>query len=209
MPSGQRVFLRYPEGEWIAPGSILDISGTKYIPEISSYGLCCQKHYIMLSLDIDVVMPNTGTQTVVLHWYQPHLAFNCTNGNQDEDTSRRLIPDNNINSTTDYLAPYIAPQPPPNSHHRYVFLLFAQPPDYRFPKCFSHIPPKTPDARAGFDLRQFMHAAGLGPPVAVNYFYGRNQASDHNSPPPSSSVTTTSFRSVTCTTVPTGFCRQM
>lgn len=171
--------------------------------------MCCQKHYIMLSLDIDVVMPNTGTQTVVLHWYQPHLAFNCTNGNQDEDTSRRLIPDNNINSTTDYLAPYIAPQPPPNSHHRYVFLLFAQPPDYRFPKCFSHIPPKTPDARAGFDLRQFMHAAGLGPPVAVNYFYGRNQASDHNSPPPSSSVTTTSFRSVTCTTVPTGFCRQM
>jgi hypothetical protein len=182
----------------------LNLPGTKSMPEIGTHGLCCQNHYIMLSLDTDVIMPNTGTQTIVLHWYQPHLTFNCTDGNHHEQTSSRLIPDNNLNHTTDYPAPYIGPRPPPNTHHRYVFLLFAQPPNYEFPKCFSHIPPKTPEARTGFDLRQFMHAAALDPPVAINYFYGRNHASDHNCPPPSSSVTTTSFRSVTCTTRRTG-----
>lgn len=30
---GQRLSLRYPEGEWIAPGSILDISGKDRVAE--------------------------------------------------------------------------------------------------------------------------------------------------------------------------------
>jgi hypothetical protein len=32
----------------------------------------------------------------------------------------------------------------------YVYLLFAQPPPYQFPGCFSHVFPETVSARAGF-----------------------------------------------------------
>lgn len=148
-------------------------------------------------IDLDGMLPGTAIQTVVLHWYQPNMVFNCTQkGHRD-----LLRP--GINCTASHIAPYIPPQPPPCSHHRYVYLLFAQSPSYRFPECFSHIPPKTVDARAGFDMRQFMQVAALDPPIAVNYFVARNNATDDDRSP-SPSATTTSFRSVTCHTGPTG-----
>lgn len=145
-------------------------------------------------LDLDGMLPGTAIQTVVLHWYQPDLIFNCAKHNH----TPFLVPDND--TISDNVAPYIAPQPPPCSHHRYVYFLFEQPSSYRSPQCFSHIPPKTVDARAGFDMREFMHAAGLGTPVAVNYFFARSNASDCA---PIPSATTTSFRSVACDTTPT------
>lgn len=144
-----------------------------------------------------MVLPATVIQTVILHWYQPNLVANCT----PSLSFTPLVPDEGRHSFN--VASYIGPQPPPGSHHRYVYLLFAQPPAYKFPECFSHIPPETMEARAGFDVREFMRAAALGPPIAVNYFFARNDKPDGNHPSPSSSATTTSFQSVFCDTSPT------
>lgn len=73
-----------------------------------------------------------------------------------------------------HIAEYIAPQPPAGSHHRYVYLVFEQHEEYTFPWCFRHIFPKTMEARAGFNLRQFVEASGLKHPVAGNYFFVKN-----------------------------------
>lgn len=139
------------------------------------------------------MLPGTATQTVVLHWYQPDLMANCT----DSVPSEPLVP---VADGAPHLAPYIGPQPPRKSHHRYVYLLFRQPPTYQFPDCFAHIPPKNMDARAGFDIRMFMDAAALDTPVAVTYFFARNDDTEGNGPTSwsSTSATTTSFRAVTC-----------
>lgn len=207
---GQKLYIRYPGDKWVVPGATIDIQGlfsaaesrvytdkavdTQVAPEISSIDLNCRTRYMLLMLDLDGMFPGTAIEIVVLHWYQPDLVFNCTK----EIHPPFLIPDND--TISDNVAPYIGPQPPPCTHHRYVYFLFEQPSSYRFPICFSHVPPKTSDARAGFDMREFMQAAGLEAPVAVNYFFGRHDAS---SCPPIPSATTTSFRSVTCDAAPT------
>ena len=215
---GQRLRVRYSRREWITPGMTLVMEGTsqspshlklkiiptyislgtKSVPEISSYGLHCRKRYLLLMLDLDVQIPGTGIQCVVLHWCQPDLVFDC----KKVDPPYLLESDPGRIPVT--FAPYIAPQAPPLSHHRYIFLLFEQPSTYQLPKCFEHIPPKSMESRGGFDIKVFMQAASLGPPVAINYFFGRLNASKggDSSPPPS--VTTTSFRSLTCDTGPTG-----
>lgn len=164
---------------------------------MSSYGLHCHIRYLLFMLDLDVQIPTTGIQNVVLHWYQPDLVFDCNL----RDPPNLLAPDKEHSS--DFVAPYIAPQAPVGSHHRYVFLLFEQQPSYNFPRCFEHVPPRTIESRAGFDIKAFMHAASLGPPVAVNYFFGRRNVSKGDDPSPFPSVTTTSFRSLTCDISPT------
>lgn len=161
-------------------------------------GLGCNARYLIVSLDLDVVLPGTGTQTVILHWYQPNLTFDC-NGKENPSL---LEPDDDDDQSL-HAAPYIAPQPPPGTHHRYVFLLFNQSQTYEFPQCFEYIPPQTMEARAGFDIRQFMLAAGLDQPIAINYFFGHRKPNRDEHPLPSSSVTQTSFKSVDCSVRPT------
>ena len=77
-------------------------------------------------------------------------------------------------------AVYFAPSPPPGPPHRYVMTLFAQPANFQFPACFQNIvaPVSDPGAvqgRVGFDLRQFLQAAGIsGRPIAGNYLRAQN-----------------------------------
>ncbi|KAJ5698837.1 hypothetical protein N7462_000842 [Penicillium macrosclerotiorum] len=195
--SGQVLYVRYPGKEWIHPGSTLDTKDTVVMPEINGKNLPCHARYLLLFIDLDAMFPGTRNQTVVLHWYRPNLMFKC----QGNDNYGFLHSDKNgkiIDS-----APYIAPQPPPLSRHRYVYLLFEQPTFYQFPQCFTHIFPATMEARAGFDIKEFMLAATLNPPLAINYFFGKNTTQDKEDPSPPPSATTTYFRSVICDTSPT------
>lgn len=173
------------------------LSDTGPRPEIGTVGLDCNARYLILSLDLDVVFPGTGIQTVILHWYQSNFTFDCN----ESGNSKVLAPGKEDGSS--HTAPYIAPQPPPGTNHRYVFLLFDQPQSYEFPECFAHIPPQTKDARSGFNVREFILAAGLDPPVAINYFYGRREPSHERQPMPSLSVTQTFFKSLDCQIDPT------
>ncbi|CAL5867125.1 uncharacterized protein PFLUO_LOCUS1337 [Penicillium psychrofluorescens] len=189
----QQLQVRYPGEIWVWPGMTLDVQDTKTVPEIGHASLHCGTRYLILFLDLDVMIPGTAIQTVVLHWYQPDLILNCTETN----SPGHLVPSDGSGGPSSPIAEYIGPQPPLGSHHRYVYLLYVQPLKYRFPACFSHIPPENMAARAGFDVRQFMQAAGLDVPLAVTYFFGRNE----NPGRPSrtwQSATTTSFQSVTC-----------
>jgi phosphatidylethanolamine-binding protein (PEBP) family uncharacterized protein len=165
------------------------------IPEISSTNLQCNQKYIILFIDLDAIIPGTSIQSVILHWYQPNLSMDCT----------KPTPPSTIVPGKDHerAASYIAPRPPPNTHHRYVYLLFTQPTAYQFPSCFSHVFPETVSARAGFDIREFVQAAGLDAPIAMNYFIGRHEPADGETTMPYS-ATTTSFRSVDCPTMTVG-----
>lgn len=85
--------------------------------------------------------------------------------------------DGKLFNLTDSGAAYVGPTPPPGSSHRYVLLLFLQPPGYEFPECFSAVLPLTLPARQGFDIEQFMQVVGLSEPIAANYFSAINTAS--------------------------------
>ncbi|PWY74901.1 citrate synthase [Aspergillus eucalypticola CBS 122712] len=158
----QTLHLHYPNTPWIQPGDTLQILA---LPILSTQHLPLHQTYTILFLDLDVLYNHT-TATVILHWYQPDLIPYPNNTNI-------LFPNPQV--PTRKPAPYIAPQPPTNSHHRYLYLLYTQPPNYTFPECFEHILPPTAEARAGFDMKLFADAAGLGTPVAGNWFYVRNE----------------------------------
>lgn len=77
-------------------------------------------------------------------------------------------------------AVYLPPGPPPGPPHRYVQVLFEQPPNFQFPSCFSNIvgdgtTGEGIEGRIGFDLNQFVAAAGLrSRPIAGNFFLAQN-----------------------------------
>ncbi|ERF73984.1 hypothetical protein EPUS_03798 [Endocarpon pusillum Z07020] len=61
--------------------------------------------------------------------------------------------------------------PPPGTPHRYVFWMFAQPDEFAVPESFSNVnPPASNTDRIGFNLTDFVAAAGLDAPLAGNYF---------------------------------------
>lgn len=111
-------------------------------------------NYIVFLIDPDVV--HNYNATTILHWYQP----NC---HVSQSTGDFVIPTNDG-------AQYVGSQPPQGEKHRYVFLLFEQPLKYIFPQCFENVFPVSVAARSGFDITYFMEIAGLGSPVAGNWF---------------------------------------
>ncbi|KAJ5521090.1 hypothetical protein N7463_001543 [Penicillium fimorum] len=193
---GQQLQIRYPGGRCINPGMELDIRGTTMIPDIGSLNLRCNQKYIILFIDLDAILPGTRIQSVILHWYQPNLMMDCTKPTPPS----KLVPAKDHEDDHQPAASYIAPRAPPNTHHRYVYLLFVQPPAYQFPDCFSHVFPETVSARAGFDIREFVQAAGLDPPIAMNYFVGRHEPTEGETTTIPHGATTTSFYSMDCTT---------
>ena len=134
--------------------------------------------YLVFMIDPDVI--DDGKATTVLHWYQADL---CKAPHSGE-----------LFNHSDNGASYVGPSPPPGPSHRYTLLLFVQPSGYVFPECFSYMLPLTVAARSGFNLHQFMQVAGLGEPIAANYFYVVN------SDPVSSTrvATATSLTSAEC-----------
>ncbi|KAJ5353397.1 hypothetical protein N7452_002371 [Penicillium brevicompactum] len=200
---GRQLQVQYGS-QRVTPGMSLDIRDkritthvnqeTLVIPEIGTNELHCKEKYILFFIDLDAILPGTKIQSVILHWYQSNLGLDCTNPHHH----RLIIPREGHEGNDHPAASYIAPRPPPNTHHRYVFLLFAQRYEYRFPNCFAHVFPETVDARAGFDIRKFMQAAGLDPPLAMNYFFGRHEPADGDPKTMPPNATTTSFRFVNC-----------
>ncbi|GFF55561.1 conserved hypothetical protein [Aspergillus lentulus] len=212
-PGTPTLQMRYPSTPWISPGSTIKQPGTSItilltdidwslcewkptdalpIPCISTLNLNAARTYLLLFVDIDVVLESCST--TVLHWYQPHMTASATshcNGNGNGWLVNRTSPG----------AEYIAPQSPPYTRHRYVYLLYEQDPDYVFPECFGHIFPPTREGRGGFDIKQFVEIAGLRPPVAGNFFYVDNDAATTTTTVSGGLVpTTTWFRSAPCRT---------
>ncbi|KAJ5117946.1 hypothetical protein N7526_010969 [Penicillium atrosanguineum] len=140
--------------------------GTKSIPEISNYGLHCQKCYLVLMLDLDVQIPGTGIQCVVLHWSQPDLIFDCN----AIDSPFLLEPD------PVHIPVISAPYLHPKLHLSLITVTL-------FFFSTSHLLISSSNASNIFLRKQwslevvFMQAALLDPHVAINYFFGRPNAS--------------------------------
>lgn len=109
---------------------------------------------MVFMIDPDVVAD--GKATTFLHWYQADLL---------KDPYSGQLFNHSVNG-----APYVGPGPPPGPSHRYILLLFVQPYGFVFPECFSDVLPLTKPARQGFNIEQFIKVAGLGKPIAANYF---------------------------------------
>lgn len=182
-------YCRYVQLQFIYIHTQISLDTTE-IPDLGAIGLHCNNRYIVFFIDLDAILPGTHVQSVILHWYQPNLAVEC------ESTREPLlqIPGKHPEAA----ASYIPPRPPPNTHHRYVFLLFKQPPQYKFPDCFTHVFPESVSARSGFDIKTFIQAAKLDPPIAMNYFFGRHDPADGESTNSPLSATTTFFHYVNC-----------
>jgi hypothetical protein len=169
---------------------------TTMIPEIGTFDLECSKRYMVFFIDVDVILPGTSIQSVILHWYQSNLSFECTNLHSPSF----IIPCKYHEDASCAAASYIAPRAPPNSHHRYVFLLFAQHSQFQFPECFAHVFPETVSARSGFDIKKFIQVAELDPPIALNYFVGGHEPADGEPTTEPPTASTTFFHSVNCPT---------
>ena len=68
---------------------------------------------------------------------------------------------------------------PPNysTAHRYIQYLFAQPAGFKIPAPFAGYSAAN---RSNFNITKFIDAAGLGKPVAANYFLCSNQTTATN-----------------------------
>ncbi|KAL4900771.1 phosphatidylethanolamine-binding protein [Aspergillus multicolor] len=182
--------LRYPKAPWVLPGDTLNMSDTHPLPQISSIRFHANSTYLIVMVDLDVQVGRTST--VILHWFQPNMVMH-------NDKPWLESEGHGKGPFGKHPAEYISPQPPPNTHHRYVFLAFEQHEQYMFPGCFGHIFPKTMEARAGFDLRQFVEVTGLQRPVAGNYFFvNNNEPGTVTSSTPTPTPTTTWIRTAPC-----------
>ncbi|KAL4786217.1 hypothetical protein BJX76DRAFT_366074 [Aspergillus varians] len=145
--------IRYPNTPWVFPVDTLSMSDPHLLPQISVWGLHLNSTYLLIFVDLD---------------YQPDMVIH---GHHD----LQLEPGSHGNGPYDKRrAEYIAPQPPLGSHHRYVYLAFEQHHEYTFPIYFRYTFPKTMEARAGFDLQQFVEVNGLQHQVAGNDSFVNN-----------------------------------
>ncbi|TGO33224.1 hypothetical protein BHYA_0259g00060 [Botrytis hyacinthi] len=113
--------------------------------------------YLLIMLDLDAPFPSLPHLGPFLHWIQPGYTAN---------------PTGLLTTTSPFIANYIGPAPPPGSApHRYSFYVFEQPADFDAGK---YAPaagkPLSLWYRMRFDLDGWQKMAGLGEPVAVNYF---------------------------------------
>lgn len=119
-------------------------------------GTPTDRTYLVIMIDLDV--PRNGG-TTLLHWLQTDFTL----------SSDLVVTPSSANASTG--ASYIGPNPPPGTPHRYVFWMFAQPDEFAVPESFSNInPPASTTDRIGFNLTEFVAAAGLDAPLVGNYF---------------------------------------
>ena len=135
--------------------------------------------YVLIMADPDAPSPQKPYPGQFLHWLQPGLTFS--------DGSKAAL-------TQPATVNYQRPTPPNYSvPHRYTFFLYTQPSDFAVPTSpvdFTIFNATKQTARASFDVEQFAREAGLGQPLAANYFFCGNQ--------------TTGFKNSTATATATG-----
>lgn len=122
--------------------------------------------YIVVMVDPDAPSPDNPTSRFILHWLAADVEQNATA--TSPQTGRAL----SVPQTA--AVPYRAPGPPPTSSaHRYILYAFAQPSNFTMPAAFRAF---NNTNRAGFQLDQFITAAGLARPMAGEYFYVSRQS---------------------------------
>ncbi|EXJ59310.1 uncharacterized protein A1O5_12191 [Cladophialophora psammophila CBS 110553] len=145
------------------PGTLLPRDDVLYGPTV--YGpenATEEATYMLFMVDEDVNTGN-GPRVQLLHYFQPNLV-----GINHELS----VEPNARNATTAVGAEYLTPSPPAgDGPHRYTLLLYPQPEDFTVPQAYiSFSPPADVNARYPFNMSGFAEAAGLGQPIAANWF---------------------------------------
>ena len=115
--------------------------------------------YLLTIVDPDAPSPQNTSVSQILHLLQPSVTF--------ASAAPRVATFN-----APAVVPYARPQPPPTSAaHRYIAVLFSQPANFTVPAAFRAF---NATNRALFNLTNFAAQAGLGRPIAANYFLVSN-----------------------------------
>ncbi|OQV07469.1 hypothetical protein CLAIMM_11896 [Cladophialophora immunda] len=151
--------------------------------------------FMLFMIDQDATSPDdANTRVQFLQYYQPNL------GGASEVLSDFGSDAQNFTSAP--AVSYMAPTPPAGDQaHRYTLLLYSQPKDFSIPSSFqSFFDSSDSDARLGFDMAGFADAAGLGQPVAANWFEVQNTSQPATTTTTSSSSTTTTTTTTSTST---------
>ncbi|EHY54130.1 hypothetical protein ABEF92_008286 [Exophiala dermatitidis] len=122
--------------------------------------------FMLFMVDQDVATDNSNGRQQLLHFFQPNLSGGSEVLFADQDAD---------NFTSVPAASYIPPSPPAgDGPHRYTLLLYSQPQDFQVPNSFQDFFATKNSVRVGWDMAGFAEAAGLGEPVAANWFRVQN-----------------------------------
>ncbi|KAK6539152.1 hypothetical protein TWF694_009396 [Orbilia ellipsospora] len=136
-----------------------------YIPEDPSF---TGKTFLVLMVDPDAPSPQNASLGQILHWLQPGVQVPINTKkvrSSDNSTTYLKLDTTSVRS----IAPYRGPAPPSQAPHRYTLMLFLQPnEDFSLPPSFKKY--QGGNDRRFFNTTKFIEAAGLGDPIAGNYF---------------------------------------
>ncbi|KAJ1309537.1 hypothetical protein OPQ81_006310 [Rhizoctonia solani] len=139
----------------VLPGKQFAKDATSSPPEISFEGPGWPGPYVFFLLDPDAPSHSDPKWAQVRHMF----AGNLTIQRDSKHVPGSVVLSNSSSPVNDYMPP--AP-PPGSGFHRYVALLYAQPPDFDY----SFL--NTSD-RYGFNITEFSKKSGLGTPLAGTF----------------------------------------
>ncbi|KAI0101559.1 PEBP-like protein [Nemania sp. FL0031] len=163
--------LHYPDVTVSAAGANLTIPAAKPTPTLSISANVLKSapdtKYIAVSIDLDAPFPSFSVLGPILHG----LHIDLVPGTVDGDGFAPL------EGPTEWLVPYIGPGPPkPSAPHRYVFMVFEQPPALDTAKIRSLLglaPEVKLTSRMWWNEESFEKKLGLGEVLAGNYYLTR------------------------------------
>lgn len=113
--------------------------------------------YMLFMLDPDASYPQAPCNRWIIHYWQMGVTRSGSS----------------LQNTTAPRAAYRSPAPPTNSSaHRYIQYLFEQPAGFQVPAAYAGY---NQTNYTKFPFESFVADAGLGAPVAANYFYCSNE----------------------------------
>ncbi|PWY81528.1 PEBP-like protein [Aspergillus sclerotioniger CBS 115572] len=144
----------------VQPGQYVSKADAASPPQLSFQRLKACGTYMAVCLDLDAPFASFNFMSPILHWIQPGLLpVRTQSGNYI------------LRVAAPFVADYMGPHPPPRvAPHRYLFILFEQPPGFEVKH---HAPAKGRKfgkwPRMRYNLDKWSKKIGLGPVVGANY----------------------------------------
>ncbi|KAI1157875.1 PEBP-like protein [Nemania serpens] len=160
--------IHFPDVTVSDAGTNVTIAASKPTPTLSisaeALNAAPDTKYVAVSIDLDAPFPSFSILGPILHG----LYIDLVAGTPDADGFAPL------EGAGEWLVPYIGPGPPkPSSAHRYVFMVFEQPPSLDAAKTRSLLGLAAEvklTSRMRWNEESFEKKLGLGEVLAGNYF---------------------------------------
>ncbi|KAI1098276.1 PEBP-like protein [Jackrogersella minutella] len=148
----------------VTPGLAFAKTETSAQPKIGLNGTVSGS-YVWMLIDLDAstnfVNPSQGQPTTYLHTVIRDFK---ASGSASADGVTTLT--STVNTPVAWFAPAPPPESPPHPH-RYTNLLWEQPENWQIPAAAAQM---LQSQKTGFNVPNFITAAGLEVPIAANYF---------------------------------------